>query len=94
MGQNGPGYGYFPDACNTWLVTKDSCHTEAGTVFASTIVKLTSKGRPYLGSAIRLNSYIKQFVEEKVRGWSADVTQLAKIAQSYIKVNHMFLYLL
>ena len=43
--------------------------------------KLISEGRPYLGSAIGSNSYIKQFVE-KVVGWSADVTQLAKIALS------------
>ena len=35
-----------------------------------------------MGSAIGSNSYVKQFVEEKVKGWSADVTQLAKIAQS------------
>ena len=51
-------------------------------MFADTNVKLTIEGRPYLGSAIRSNSYIRQFVEEKVVGWSADVTQLAKIALS------------
>ena len=56
--------------------------SEAGTVFAGTNVKLTSEGLPYLGSAIGSNSYVKQFVNEKVKGWSADVTQLAKIAQS------------
>ena len=51
-------------------------------MLATTNVKLTSAGRPYLVSAIGSNSYIKQFVEEKVEGWSADVTQLAKIALS------------
>ena len=80
--KDGPGFGYFPNACKTWLVTKDKCHTEAETVFAGTNIKLTSEGRPYLGSAIGSDSYIKQFVEEKVKGWSADVTQLAKIALS------------
>ena len=55
---------------------------KAEVLFAGTDVKQTSEGRPYLGSAIGSNSYIRQFVEEKVRGWSADVTQLAKIAQS------------
>ena len=64
--KDGPGFGYFPNACKTWLVTKDRCCTEAETVFAGTNVKLTSEGRPYLGSEIGSNSYIKQFVEEKV----------------------------
>ena len=40
----GPGFGYFPNACKTWLVTKDRCRTEAETVFAGTNVKLTSEG--------------------------------------------------
>ena len=73
-----------------WLVTKDRCCTEAETVFAGTNVKLTSEGQPYLGSAIGSNSYIKQFVEEKVEGWSADVTQLAKIALSQPHVRSLF----
>ena len=76
--KDGPGFGYFPNACKTWLATKDRCRTEAETVFTGTNVKLTSDRRPYLGSAIGSNSYIKQFVED----WSADVTQLAKIAPS------------
>ena len=45
-------------------------------------VNLTNEGRPYLGTAIGTNQFITQFVEEKVKGWSADVAQLAKIAQS------------
>ena len=73
-------FGGAPKICER--ITKVSCHTEAGTVFAGTNVKLTNEGRPYLGSVIRSNSYVKQFVEEKVKGWSADVTQLAKIAPS------------
>ena len=37
---------------------------------------------PYLGSAIGSSLYVRQFVEEKVKGWSTDVTLLAKVAQS------------
>ena len=44
--KDGPGFGYFPNACKTWLVMKDRCRTEAETVFAGTNVKLTSEGRP------------------------------------------------
>ena len=35
--------------------------------------------------ALRLgpvHTYVKQFVEEKVKGWSSDVTHLARVAQS------------
>ena len=51
-------------------------------VFADTNVKITNEGRPYLGSAIGSSLYVRQFVEEKVKGWSSDVTLLAKVAQS------------
>ena len=51
-----------------WLSKTAGCRSEAETVFAGTNVKLTSEGRPYLGSAIGSSSYVKQFVEEKVKG--------------------------
>ena len=56
--KEGPGFGYFPNACKTWLVTKDRFRTEAETVFVGTNVKLTSERQPYLGSAIGSNSYM------------------------------------
>ena len=61
---------------------KDRCHSEAEGIFAGTNVKITNEGRPYLGSAIGSSLYVRQFVEEKVKGWSSDVTLLAKVAQS------------
>ena len=61
---------------------KDRCHSEAEVIFADTNVKITNEGRPYLGSAIGSSLYVRQFVEEKVKGWSSDVTLLAKVAQS------------
>ena len=80
--REGPGFGYFPNASKTWLVTKESCRSDAEITFAGTNVNLTDEGRPYLGAAIGTNQFITQFVMEKVEGWSADVTRLAKIAQS------------
>ena len=35
-----------------------------------------------MGSAIGSSSYVRQFVEEKVKGWSSNVTHLVKVAQS------------
>ena len=61
---------------------KDRCHSEAEVVFADTNVKITNEGWPYLGSAIGSSLCVRQFVEEKVKGWSSDVTLLAKVAQS------------
>ena len=78
----GPGFGYFPNALKTWLVVKDRCHSEAEGIFAGTNVKITNEGRPYLGSAIESSLYVRRFIEEKVKGWSSDVTLLAKVAQS------------
>ena len=72
----------FPNASKTWLVMKDRFNSEAEIAFAGTNVRLTSEGRQYLGSAIGSSLYIRQFVEEKVNGWSSDVTQLTKIPQS------------
>ena len=74
--REGPG---FPNASKTWLVTKDSCRSDAKIIFAGTNVNLTDEGQPYLGAAIGTNQFITQFVE-KVKGWSADVIQLAKTA--------------
>ena len=78
----GSGFGYFPNASKTWLVVKDRCHSEAEVIFADTDVKITNEGQPYLGSAFGSILYVTQFVEEKVKGCSSDVTLLAKVAQS------------
>ena len=78
----GPGFGYFPNASKTWLIVKDRCHSEAEVIFADTNVKITNEGLPYLDSAIGSSLYVRQFVKEKVKGWSSDVTLLAKVAQS------------
>ena len=80
--REGPGFGYFPNTSKTWLVTKDSFRSDAEIIFAGTNVNLTDEGRPYLGAAIGTNQFITQFLMEKVKGWSKDVTRLAKIAQS------------
>ena len=61
---------------------KERCHSEAMATFTGTDVKLTSDRRPYLSSAIGSSLYVRQFVEEKVKSWSSDVTHLVKVAQS------------
>ena len=47
-----PGYGYYTNALNTWLVTKEEHLQMATDTFEGTGVKVTSHGRPYLGAQI------------------------------------------
>ena len=62
----GPKYGYFTNACKTWLVTKKNHLSSATEAFADTDVKVTSEGRPYLGAALGTEEYIQEFVTNKV----------------------------
>ena len=44
-------------------------------------VKVTSDGRPYLGAAIGSEGYIQSFISGKVKGWSEEITVLARFAE-------------
>ena len=55
-------------------------HDTAASIFASTGVKVTPDGRPYLGAAIGSPNYISSYVETKVTEWAANLRRLAKIA--------------
>ena len=80
-----PGFDYFPNALKTWLVVKDRCHSETEVIFAGTNVNITNEGRPYLGSAIGSSLYVRQFVEEKVKGYLL----MSLFWQRSLRVNHM-----
>ena len=73
---SGPGFGYFPNASKTWLVTKEGLHDAAVSFFANTGVSVTSNGRPYLGAAIGSREYMAGQVESKVNEWTYNVLQL------------------
>jgi len=78
----GPSFGYFVNACKTWLVTKESLRSDAEVLFAGSGVNVTCDGRPYLGAAIGTTAYIEDSVSKKVQVWSEEVKQLSKIAES------------
>ena len=78
----GPGYGYFPNASKTWLVTKEEFLAEATSTFAGTGVHITSHGRPYLGAAVGSQEFVKAHVESKVNEWLANVKCLSVIAKT------------
>ena len=72
----GPGYGYFPNPSNTWLVAKEGCYSNAATAFEGTNINVTSSGRPYLGADLGTAAYTDQFVTEKVAQWFYEVRLL------------------
>ena len=76
----GPKYGYFPNASKTYLVVKDDMLETAATIFNSTGVSVTSRGRPVLGSPIGSPEYVHQFVSERVKEWVHQVEVLSSVA--------------
>ena len=68
-----PGYGYNVNAQKTCLVTKSSFLSLAESQFSGTEVNTTCEGWSYLGVAINTDRFAKEFIEEKVKGWSAEV---------------------
>ena len=84
----GPKYGYFTNACKTWLVTKKNRLSSATEAFADTDVKVTSEGRPYLGAALGTEEYIQEFVTNKVQHLAGELEHLATIAHSQPHAAH------
>ena len=78
----GPAYGYFTNASKTWLITKETHHTNAVAAFTGTNVKVTSEGRPHLGAAIGTNEFKKRHIMGKVQVWSDEINSLASIAHT------------
>ncbi len=78
----GPGFGYFANPSNTWLVVKESKLEDATATFAGSGVNITCSVRPYLGAAIGSDLFVKEYVEAKVTSWVALTRQLSEIAKS------------
>ena len=71
--KEGPDFDYYP---NTWLVTKEGCHT------AGTGVNVTPDGRPYLGAAVGSAEYVENYVKSRVDSWLSIVRNLTTIAKT------------
>ena len=78
----GHSFGYFVNVVNTWLVTKDHLFQDSISSFSGSGIRVTSDGRPYLGAAIGSESCIQSFVADKVKGWSEEITVLARFVES------------
>ena len=51
-------------------------------IFADTGVNVTATGTCYLGAVLGTPTFVEQYVREKVRMWSLEVTRLAGIART------------
>ena len=54
--------------------------SEASKIFLGTAVNVTSHGRPYLGSPIGSQSFVEEFVQEKIGVWKDELLQLCQWA--------------
>ncbi len=78
----GPKYGYFPNASKTWLITKGDFLSTATTAFQDTEVRVTTEGRPYLGSPLGTKDYINCYTSEKVIEWTKELELLASFGKT------------
>ena len=79
----GPTFGYFANPLKTWLIVK-SPHLQAATeLFHGTGVNITVEGKRHLGAAVGRQSFVHQYVEEKVAQWVQELDDLATIARSH-----------
>ena len=56
--------------------------SEAERIFDGSGVRVTCTGKRHLGAALGTGSFIKEYVQEKVATWTADLDKLASIAKS------------
>ena len=78
----GPKYGYYPKACKTKLVLKDSSLMNyAKSLFADTEINITIHGQKHLGAVIGTDDSRQKYVAEKVSKWVDDITELSNIAR-------------
>ena len=80
--ERGPSYGYFANSIKTWLIVKPSVEASAKEIFKDTGINITSEGRPYLGSPLGLQSYVEDFVNQKVTTYQSSVLTLTNLASS------------
>ena len=65
---HGPKFGYFANATETWLLTKEKYITTAADSFTNTGVRIPSEGRPYLGAAIGNEEFVISYMKELQSG--------------------------
>ena len=76
----GPGFGYFTDSRNTWLIIKPGLEQAAAQAFEGTQVNITTEGRPYLGAPLGSREYVNRYAMNKITEWCGELNKLSLIA--------------
>ena len=75
-----PLFGYFANSQKSWLITKPSRQAEAAHIFEGTGVNIATSGRPHLGIPLGTQSYVEEYIRQKVNHWCYTLTLLFQIA--------------
>ena len=78
----GPGYGYFPHAVKTILLTKGDLQDKARELFSNTGVAIRTEGCRYLGGALGSDDFRRSYMESMIDKWCTELLALARIAES------------
>ena len=77
-----PQYGYFPNAVKTWVIAKEDKHEEASELFEGTGVNITTSGKRYLGGAVGKETFVNNYIMNKITEWAKEVNRLALFAKT------------
>ena len=75
----GPGFGYFPNAVKTILLTKSAHEDKAFELFSNTGVKIRTDGCRYLGGVLGEDAFCRSYMEALVKKWRAEFNKLARL---------------
>ena len=78
----GPGYGYYPNASKTVLLTKPDHLDSARHMFGGTSIVVTASGSRYLGGAIGTDDFCADYMAKKSVRWVEELQALAKMAHT------------
>ena len=72
----------FPKAVKTHLIVKSSeLYEKAEEIFGRDGIKVTTDGARHIGAVIGSKEYKEQYVNNKIKKWMEDVSQLSLIAK-------------
>ena len=62
LSNQGPSFGYYPNASKTYLVVKEELEATAIELFAGTDVHVTTDGKRHLGAALGSRTFTEEYV--------------------------------
>ena len=76
----GKNFGYYTNSSKSCLVVKEEKLAEARAIFDGSGISITSEGHNYLGAAIGIESFVKNYAADKVQAFLEEIDKLTTIA--------------